>query len=281
MALRALVRRAGRSAVRRTGLLPAGAPLLGGCGNHASLVRPGARPPRPSSATLTRAARAGRLRPRTRPGRGPCHRRPARHPLPGRTPTTGRGPGLRREGAGRAGDGPGVHHVRRADTRPGTRRVRAANAGGTGRARRRPQPRRGAHLRPLRAGPNGRTACPALGAHGPVYGPLGDRRRPAGVLPGEPRPADARLHPAGLGHRPRADPESLGRGRRETCRRASTAIARPAAHRPRGRAKVPGCPELIRSSAPYADRTGHHGKRRTMRRVLRCPVPRRRWGCSP
>lgn len=105
------------------------------------------------------------------------------------------------------------------------------------------------------------------------------QRSPARVRRGD------RRHRCAL-HRQVAVHEHCGRpfgARHVGIRHRRTGHQRAAPQGPRPRRRPLGVraacsSELFRSSAPYTRRTGHHGRGRTMRRVLRCPVPRRRWG---
>ncbi|BAC74831.1 putative serine/threonine protein kinase [Streptomyces avermitilis MA-4680 = NBRC 14893] len=171
------------------------------------------------------ALRSGRGPRRAAQGRRLRRRRLARRRLPGHA-EAGRGPDLRREGAGRPGHGGRRGDVRRGGAAARSGRVRAAHAGDPGEARRRAQLRRGADAGGIRGGraahrlsgagrarcgvraarpsPHARHVVRGHGEHaeaglsGRPFPPQG----PAGLLCRTARSASARLHPAQRRHHP-------------------------------------------------------------------------------
>ncbi|MFJ7769906.1 septum formation family protein [Streptomyces sp. NPDC097107] len=156
-----------------------------------------------------------------------------------------------------------------------------------------------------------RTACLVLGAHGPVYGPLARHREPGSVFADTATMQRRDCLDVRSGREVRLvscagryDAQVLGFTRlasdvslAEAPAAADRACARKVPPRDYGfdpsvyRAGSRTSAGTWKSGAHLAVRTvgrqnrGHHGGERTMRRVLRCPVPRtvprRRWGRSP
>jgi hypothetical protein len=152
-----------------------------------------------------------------------------------------------------------------------------------------------------------RTACLVLGAHGPVYGPARQPPEAGGRVSRTRRPCRSgtvwTCPPTGprelvscagkhdqvvLGFTPgRArhaapGPDAIGRC---VCPGRAAGRLRLRSVGLRGRLLDQGGDLEVGHTFRRVHRSeaerGHHGGQRTMRRVLRCPVPRRPWGCSP